>query len=111
MLSPQQLTSPEDSRAQLWPRSTKWKRLERKNWPPAVTAVTPDRVPVPEVPTTATGMRLSAVELFPSWPRALLPQQSTPEEESRAQLWRPPAATAVTPDRVPVPEVPTTATG
>ena len=59
---------------------------------PAEIAVTPLARPA-----TSTGVPLSIVEPFPSWPPPLNPQHLTPPALVRAQVWVLPAAIAVTP--------------
>src|SRR5450830_575015 len=84
VLEPQHFTPPPLVSAQVW-------------LVPAATAVTPlDR------PLTATGARRCVVVPSPSCPKLLLPQHHTPPPLVSAQVWEPPAATAVTPLNRPI---------
>jgi len=98
-LFPQHLAPPEVVRAQVWE-------------PPAVIWVTPERVPLPPVASTSTGVLwVVGVSPLPSWPLAPYPQHLTPPEVMRAQVWRPPAVIWVTSERFPIPSVARTSTG
>jgi hypothetical protein len=69
VLLPQHFTPPPLVSAQVWP-------------PPAAIALTPLARP-----TTSTGMRLFALEPFPSWPNLFEPQHFTPPPLVIAQVW------------------------
>ena len=81
VLDPQQSTDPVVSSAHV-------------EFPPAEMADTPESRPVPPTPTTWTGVLELVVELLPSWPLELVPQQSTVPFERRAQEELPPALAA-----------------
>ena len=78
-LSPQHQTAPVAVSAQLW------SKCEAMALTPLVS------------PGTSTGVKLSVVELLPSWPYSLLPQHFTPPVVVSAQLPLVPDAMAVTP--------------
>lgn len=50
----------------------------------------------PASPATGTGVVLSSVELFPSWPKRLKPHAKTRRSGVRARLWYALAATEAT---------------
>src|SRR5262249_10242807 len=80
--------------------------------PPLVTTcVTFDNVPLPPIPTTATGATRDVVVPSPSEPRLLFPQQSTWPVSRSAQLPPPSLASCVTFDSVPLPPTRTTGSG
>ena len=55
---------------------------------PAVIWVMPERVPLPPVSTTFTGVLwVLGVRPLPSWPLPPYPQHLTPPEVVRAQVW------------------------
>src|SRR3990170_109953 len=78
-LLPQHLTPPPLVSAQVW-------RLS------AEIALTPLARP-----ETSTRKRLSVIVALPSWPKRLRPQHLTPPPLVSAQVWRLPAAIAMTP--------------
>ena len=51
----------------------------------------------PESPQTWTGVELSVVVTFPTWPALFLPQHRTGPPFVSTQVWESPAAIVVTP--------------
>ena len=78
---------------------------------PDETAVALARNPVSPPPTTWTGVVLSVVVAFPSWPLSLSPQHQAVWSRSTTHVCDPPAPAAEALARLPDPPAPTTWTG